>query len=216
MTDNTEAPSATEPSSALPSTSPQTPLSSTTLLPPFLVPRPTSFPPPTVTISLLSCSNLTNAPMALRPVNSYAKIKLPSGTRHQTKVVKMTSNPTYKAADNNTCSLAVTGKDEYFDVQILDWKPVKHRLLGEFRVSLGAFSSKSSLQTFATTVDMRWKKSATAVVNYDVVYEDVEQWWQDQELAARDEKAKMAEEEEKVASGETKGMESESANCVVQ
>jgi len=128
----------------------------------------------------------------------------------------MTSNPTYKAADNNTCSLAVTGKDEYFDVQILDWKPVKHRLLGEFRVSLGAFSSKSSLQTFATTVDMRWKKSATAVVNYDVVYEDVEQWWQDQELAARDEKAKMAEEEEKEASGETKGMESESANCVVQ
>ncbi|GMI42585.1 hypothetical protein TeGR_g10574, partial [Tetraparma gracilis] len=60
------------------------------LEPPFLVPRPPSFPPPTVSFSIQSCSGLVNNPsrVALRPINSYVKVKLPGGARSQIDVFK--------------------------------------------------------------------------------------------------------------------------------
>ena len=77
------------------------------LLEPFLVPRPPSFPPPTLTLKIQSCSNLVNAPHNLRPINPYVKVKLPSGTRHVTKVIKLNKNPTFTDAESNGCILGL-------------------------------------------------------------------------------------------------------------
>jgi hypothetical protein len=234
MEDDTVAPAAVGPAatasaataSAAAAPPPASQPPTTALEPPYLIPRPTTFPPPTLTIEVLSCASLVNAPISLRPVNSYVKLKLPSGPRHKTAVKKMSNNPTFGSNDDNKASFAVTKTDEYFDVQILDWKPIKHRLLGEFRVSLGQFSSKSH-QMISNSFDMRWKKGSRGECRFNVSYEDVESWWQNEERNARDEKVRIErekeEEEEEEERAKEKGGEegnvaakertSESANC---
>ncbi|GMH50968.1 hypothetical protein TL16_g00914 [Triparma laevis f. inornata] len=193
-------------------------ISSLSLSEPFLIPRPPSFPPPTITLKLLSCSNLVNAPHNLRPLNPYLKVKLPSGSRHVTKVVKLNKNPAFTEADANGCILGLCLNhddkkkvDSYFDLQIMDWKPVKHRLLGEIRVNIGSFKVGGDEEEVEYEVKMRWRKDATGKIKLKAKVEDMEMWWRGEELKARDERKRRESEEE---GGEEGGSEAES-NCIL-
>jgi hypothetical protein len=162
--------------------------------PPYLIPRPAVFPPPTVTVVVKSASDLVNAPVSLRPVNPYIKLSLPSGPRHKTTVKKMTSNPTWGSNGSGEKFVSSVGvNDEYIDVQVIDWKPVKHRLLSEVRVSLARFppTSDGVLTGVDLEVDMRWgKKGKKGRIWIEVGVVDLKRWWSDMERDARDERDK--------------------------
>ncbi|GMH54431.1 hypothetical protein TrRE_jg10866, partial [Triparma retinervis] len=94
---------------------------------------------------------------------------------------------------------ALGGGDEHVDVKVLDWKPVKHRLLAETRVSLAKFrpTSGGGLTEVDLEMDMRWgKKGKKGRVRIEIGVVDVERWWRDMERNARDERDKLLEEED--------------------
>ncbi len=167
--------------------------------PPYLVPRPPAFPPPTVTISRISLTGLANAPHALRPLNPYVRI---GGRNLKAPVRKLTKDPTWELE----WTVGVGGDGEV-EIEIVDWKPVKHRLLGIIVVSVGSIPGQET--SIKQEVDMRWSPGKTAGVELVVRRDDVEGWWRVEEMKARD----RAREEGMERDGETEG-EKESS-CTV-
>ena len=180
------------------------------LSPPFLVTKPPFFPPPMLRLVVVSARGLTNgSPFNARPVNSYIRFKLGS-QRHQTKVVKMSQNPSFDESKNNACHLVVSPSDEVLVVQVLDWKPVKHRLLAESELALGMFTSVGNGENpFEVVVPLtnRWGRNATTgELKLRIGYENMFAWWVNAEMKARDDAATA----KRIEEGQDKISESES------
>jgi len=166
------------------------PESSTELLPPYLVTKPPFFPPPTLAITVVSASNLLNGSvMKARPVNAYVKFNLGS-QKFKTDVVKMSSNPTFRADSSSKARLTLN--DNNFDtliVQVCDWKPLKHRLLAQVELPLSMFvvCNNGEAREVVVPLNMRWKKNGVGSLSLKVGYENLMLWWINAENEKRDE-----------------------------
>jgi len=109
----------------------------TILQPPWLVPRPHHFKPPTVHVTILKAQGLRNTigpdPLGmmstLMPIHSYVKVST-SRASHRTGVVKMKRNPVWDSLDDNYAELELDyDNDRFLKVEICDSKPMKNRRL---------------------------------------------------------------------------------------
>jgi len=109
----------------------------TILQPPWLVPRPDNFKPPTVHVTILKAQGLRNTigpdPLGmmstLMPIHSYVKVST-SLASHRTGVVKMKRSPVWDSLDDNYAELELDyDTDRFLKVEICDSKPMKNRRL---------------------------------------------------------------------------------------
>jgi hypothetical protein len=62
--------------------------------PPYLVPRPEVFPPPSLRVQVIGCKRLKSAAALPRPINSYVRVRLGKLVQ-QTDIIRSDKNPKY-------------------------------------------------------------------------------------------------------------------------
>jgi hypothetical protein len=176
-------------------------------------------------VTVVSVSGLLNG-SPLRPVNPYVKVRLNKGglsrgagggsgasSRFETKAVMLGGGDASFDPDKHGSEgiVATSKEDGFILVQAMDWKPVKHRLLGEAAIPLQklkvnggeATGGRCEGEIIEVRMKMRWCRTGDkwGVVTLSYVYDDIEKWWIEEEWKMRDakkeEEDRIHEEEER-------------------
>mmetsp|Transcript_18003 Transcript_18003/g.55383 ORF Transcript_18003/g.55383 Transcript_18003/m.55383 type:complete len:237 (+) Transcript_18003:3-713(+) len=168
--------------------------------PPYLVPRPAVFPPPTVVVSNARVVGVIASPykIKLRPLHPYLKVALqgsPDGAARTTVQYKC-ATPDWRAEAPTARGAEDTAKDA-LELIIMDHNRVgKNQWLARATLALADVApcaAPAAVQVplaVRTSVESQDSKPADAAdaprLAFDLQVFDCERWWLAQELAARD------------------------------
>jgi hypothetical protein len=196
------------------------------LEPPYLVPKPEVFSPPTVHVTVLSCANLKSIARIPRPLNPYVRVsmnvhpvggdtKLKVGSSFETNTLKKEKNPTFSEENQPFIfSIPPNQRNEVsLECEIMDWNVGVDTRLSSISVPLQAVPLSSSqegeLFTFPVALnESRFSNTPSSSdtdssITLRISHFDAEKMWEASEWKRRDEveeERRRKEEEEKQSS----------------
>ena len=170
--------------------------------PPYRVDRPETFPDAVLSVAVLNARGLYGGECKRSDwtMNPYVRLSVGSASL-RTKAAKMTGNPTWNKATENSCKLVVEGDGErHLKVEVLDWRPFgRDRILGVVFVPVTSVEPQKSLgkgkelagddlRATEVTIPVRMirdKKGPFGCVTLSLVYRNDHLCWLREELKAR-------------------------------